>query len=102
MRLIIAPLLAGSALAPAADLPNPDVGECEIADIVVTRTNPTFMDSDGAVTGIRIWQVCSYQTPAGESLRTIDEEFPLDIDLEAAELLVGAADELLADGVYAP
>lgn len=83
----------------AADMPNPAVGECAIADVVVTRGDPTFIDPDGPVTGLRIWQVCGYQVPTGvgSNLRAVDDEFVTDLDLDDATAIAAAAEELLGD-----
>ncbi len=85
--------------AAAADMPNPNVGECAIADVVITRNAPTFINPDGEITGLRIWQVCGYQVPTGDgsNVRAVDDEFVTDIDLDQAELIVAAVDELLDD-----
>lgn len=82
MKFIATLLLGGGALL-AGGLPNPEVGECAIADAVVTRSEPTFIDPEGQVTGLRIWQVCGYQVPTGtgSNMRAVDDRFVVDIDL---------------------
>ncbi len=86
MKLIIGTLLAGGTLV-TADMPNPNVGECEIADAVVTRSEPTFINPDGEVTGLRVWQVCGYQVPTGvgSNMRAVDDEFVTDIELDGVD-----------------
>lgn len=101
MKGFVAGLIAGVAVGGgtliAAGLPNPDVGECEFADIVVTRGNPTYINPEGEITGLHGWQVCGYQVPTGEGsdVRAIDEQFYFEVDVDDAELLVSAAEELL-------
>lgn len=93
---LIATLLFGGTLF-AADLPNPEVGACVIADAVVTRSEPTMIDPDGAVTGMRIWQVCSFQHPTDTGgMRTVDDSFVTEIDLEGVDPdMADAAAEVL-------
>lgn len=80
MKLLIATLLGGGAL---IALPNPSVGECEIADIVITRTEPTMIDTDGEITGIRIWQVCGFQVPNETGgVRAVDDTFNTEYDID--------------------
>jgi len=103
MKLIVAALLTGGSVI-TGSIPNPKVGECIFTDIVVTRSEPTFVDPDGAVTGMRIWQVCGFSVPTdtGGSI-AVDDLFVTEIDVDAAIELVEAADDLLGDdGVYLP
>ena len=94
MKLALA-LIAGSFV--GADLPNPQVGECEIADIVVTRSAPTMIDVDGEITGLRIWQVCGFQVPTDTGVRAVDDTFVIHFDEDTAVLVVEAATELSED-----
>lgn len=95
MKFIAATLLAGGTLV-SADLPNPQVGECVIADVVVTRSEPTMIDPDGEVLGLRIWQSCGYQYPNGTGgYAAKDDVFVTDVDLDIAELIAAAAGELV-------
>ena len=95
--LIVGVGISGGALV-ASGLPNPGVGECAPANIVVSRGEPTLIDTNGPVTGIRMWQVCGYQVPTGDGagMRAVDDEFVTEFDLDDAAVLVEAADELLA------
>lgn len=97
MKFIIATVLGGSTLV-AANMPNPNVGECAIADFVVERSEPTMIDPDGEVTGARLWQVCGYQFPNGTGGYTSkDDAFWTVVDPELAELIVAAAGDLVED-----
>ena len=99
---IIGAVLGGGVLA-AAGLPNPQVGECELADLVVTRDEPTIIDPEGAVTGAHGWQVCGYQVPtgAGSNMRAVDGQFYFEYDLDDARDIVDAADGMLdGDDVF--
>lgn len=93
MKSLAALLLGGTFF--TADLPNPQVGECVIADVVITRTEPTMIDTDGEVTGIRLWQVCGFQVPTETGVAARDDTFNTELDLDDAELLVAAAGELV-------
>lgn len=94
MKLIIGALLAGGSFV-AADLPNPAVGECRIADIVVTRSEPTMINPDGEVTGLRVWQVCGFQVPTDTGgQRAVDDTFVLDFDADDADMVIAAAEAL--------
>jgi len=82
VKYIAALLFGGTFL--AADLPNPAVGECVFADVVVTRGDATFLDPDGPVTGLHGWQVCGYQVPTGvgSNMRAVDDQFYFEVDLD--------------------
>lgn len=95
MKFIAATLLAGGTLVPAAELPNPEVGECVIADVVVARAESTFIDPAGTVIGLRIWQVCGFQVPNSTGgVRAVDDTFVTEVDGDMAELIVAAAEDL--------
>lgn len=97
MKFIIATVLGGGTLV-AANMPNPSIGECAIADFVFTRSEPTMIDPDGEITGARQWQVCGFQIPNGAGGYTAkDDTFYLDLTADEAEMVLAAAGELSED-----
>jgi hypothetical protein len=105
MKLIIASLLGVGGGFVAADLPNPQVGECEVADVVERRSEPTLTDPDGQAVGLRLWVAYSDVDREGnDSTRTVDDICALDIDADAAEMIIEASGDIaFGDGdVYFP
>ena len=95
MKFIATLILGGGAL---VALPNPSTGECAIADIVITRTTPTMIDTDGEITGLRLWQVCGYQVPNDTGgVRQVDDTFSTEYDLDELREQFPEFAELLED-----
>ena len=97
MKLIIGTILAGSGVFAGANLPNPDIGACELADAVVHRSTPTMIAPDGEITSSRLWLVCGYQYPGASGVVNKDDTFVLELDADQATVVVEAASELAPD-----
>jgi len=99
--LIVGAVLAGGTV--AANLPNADNGECVWYNVAFDRSDPTYMDPDGVITGGLVSQVCGYQVPnsSGHLIAT-DDLFWTEIDAEQADAIIQASKDiaLTGDNVY--
>lgn len=93
---MIAEILAAAATLAAGPDPTPPVGECTILDVVIEKSDPTFM-SDGDVIAMRLYQECAFRMPgvnAGQMV-TVYSTQTVEVDAEVAELIVDAAEDLV-------
>ncbi len=93
---MIAGALGGTSLLGSA-IPNAPTGECVLLDTAIDTEPATYVEPDPAATSMRLYLVCGFQTvnSSGNPVGT-DDVFILDVDVEQAEVIVGAASDLLA------
>lgn len=104
MKLIAATLIAGGTLV-GAEMPSPGYDECAIVSVDVAAGEPTFIDPEPGATSMRLIAYCGQRVTNSSGSGTHNEpalKF-IDVDLEQAEVIVQAAEDLLDDGeVYLP
>lgn len=105
MKFAIATLLTGGTLLAGTDMPTPGYDECSIVATDVAYGEPTFVEPEPAAESMRLFVYCGQRVPNSTGSGSHNERSVkwIDVDREQAEIIVGAADDLLNDGeVYLP
>lgn len=104
MKVLIASLIFGGALVPAADLPDVGADECAVVSVDVELADPTLMSPDPDATALRLVVYCGHTVRSGETSTKTDRALKvIDVDRDTAELIVTAAGDLLAaDDTFTP
>lgn len=97
------PVIAASALLAGGlvpmDLPRPDRDSCELVSVTVEREPSTLADPDPAITSLRLVVYCGQSVPTESgNLRNDPALKVLDLDVDNAELIVAAAEDLTEGG----
>lgn len=97
MKLLVASLLVGGGSFLAADLPDVGPDECAIVSVDIERADPTLMDPAPEATALQLIVYCGHTVRSGETATKTERGLKVvEVDLEQAEQLVAAADDLLA------
>lgn len=95
---ILAALLAGGALF-AADMPNVSMDECAVVSLDIETGEPTFIDPEPAAESMRLIVYCGQRVVSSTGYVTNERALKyIDVDLEQAEVIVQAADDMVSDG----